>query len=185
MRVISGQFGGIRLEVMKGNNTRPTTDKIKEAIFSILMPYLDDGNALDLYAGTGGLGIEAVSRGLDHAYLVDRNAQAIKVIEKNVEKTHSAEQFSILKQNSRAALRSFVDKGIKFDLILLDPPYAKETIKEDINFLLENNLLNNEAVILAETDKNANLDGLEDKLELLAHKEYGITLVNVYRYNEE
>lgn len=185
MRVISGQFGGIRLEVMKGNNTRPTTDKIKEAIFSILTPYLDNGTALDLYAGTGGLGIEAVSRGLDHAYLVDRNAQAIKVIEKNVEKTHSAEQFTILKQNSHSALRSFVAKEIKFDLVLLDPPYAKETIKDDLSFMLENNLLNDGAIILAETDTNANLDGLEDNFELLAHKKYGITLVNVYRYNEE
>lgn len=105
MRVVAGRFRGTRLEAVAGDKTRPTTDKVKEAMFSMLMPFLSGGNVLDLYAGTGGLGIEAVSRGMTHATLVDRQFQAIKVIQSNVDKTHDAAAFSILKMPAQQALQ--------------------------------------------------------------------------------
>lgn len=111
MRVIAGRFGGLRLDAVKGRETRPTTDKIKEAIFSMLMPYINGGQVLDLYAGTGGLGIEAVSRGMDQAVLVDRQKAAIAVIEKNIEKTHAEEAFTILKVPASAALTRLSSQG--------------------------------------------------------------------------
>ncbi len=117
MRIIAGKFRGTRLEAVNGSKTRPTTDKVKEAMFSMLMPYLDDGQALDLYAGTGGLGLEAVSRGMTHATLVDRQFQAIKVIEQNVQKTHAENQFTILKAPAQAALQKLTAQQIKFDMV--------------------------------------------------------------------
>ena len=84
MRIIAGEFGGRRLKAVPGMKTRPTTDKIKESMFNIIGPYFDGGRALDLFAGSGGLSIEAVSRGVDQAVLIDRQYQAIKTIKENI-----------------------------------------------------------------------------------------------------
>ena len=97
MRIISGEFGGRRLSAVPGMQTRPTTDKVKEAMFNILNRYPQTGQVLDLYAGSGGLGIEAVSRGYDHAFLIDHQYAAIKTIKNNVAVTKHPEQFTILK----------------------------------------------------------------------------------------
>lgn len=182
MRVVSGRFRGTRLEAVNGDKTRPTTDKVKEAMFSMLMPYLDGGDVLDLYAGTGGLSIEAVSRGMTHATLVDRQFQAIKVIQENIEKTHHADEFTVLKSPAQQALLNFVANSKTFDLIFLDPPYAKETIAADMSFMAENGLLNSDAIILAESNDEANLPNESDDFSIIQQKHYGITVVTIYQY---
>lgn len=183
MRVVSGRFRGTRLEAVAGDKTRPTTDKVKEAMFSMLMPYLDDGDVLDLYAGTGGLGIEAVSRGMNHATLVDRQFQAIKIIQNNVEKTHAKEAFTVLKSPAQGALQKLAVENKKFELVFLDPPYAKETIATDMHDLVNHHLLADGAIILAESNDVANLP-LEDQLfKMIRQKQYGITVVTIYQYS--
>ncbi|GIC69754.1 16S rRNA (guanine(966)-N(2))-methyltransferase RsmD [Fructobacillus tropaeoli] len=185
MRVIAGRFGGLRLDAVKGRETRPTTDKIKEAIFSMLMPYINGGKVLDLYAGTGGLGIEAVSRGMDQAVLVDRQRAAIAVIEKNIEKTHAEDAFMVLKVPASAALTRLASQGKSFDLILLDPPYAKEKLKADLTAMEEGGLLATDAIIMIESDQVADLPEPGPNLNLLKQKDYGITRVSLYRYESQ
>ena len=97
MRVVAGEFGGRRLKAVPGMKTRPTTDKVKESMFNIIGPYLNGGNVLDLFGGSGGLSIEAVSRGADSATLIDRQYQAIKTINENIEVTKSKEKFRIIR----------------------------------------------------------------------------------------
>ncbi|MEX0380358.1 16S rRNA (guanine(966)-N(2))-methyltransferase RsmD [Leuconostoc sp. MS02] len=183
MRVVAGRFRGTKLEAVAGDKTRPTTDKVKEAMFSMLMPHLGGGNVLDLYAGTGGLGIEAVSRGMQHATLVDRQAQAIQVIQNNIEKTHDKGSFTVLKVPSQQALQKFSAERTQFDLIFLDPPYAKETLQADMGYMVENQLLSNGAIILAESNDVANLPVADETFEILRQKQYGITVVTIYQYN--
>ncbi|WP_220740243.1 16S rRNA (guanine(966)-N(2))-methyltransferase RsmD [Leuconostoc miyukkimchii] len=183
MRVVSGRFRGTKLDAVSGDRTRPTTDKVKEAMFSMLRPYLSGGSVLDLYAGTGGLAIEAVSQGMTHATLVDRQFQAIKVIENNIKKTHDLNSFTVVKAQSQQALQKFVTEQKTFDLVFLDPPYAKETITADMHYMSDNNLLTSGAIILAESDNTANLPDADQTFEIIQQKTYGITVVSIYRYN--
>lgn len=185
MRVIAGQYGGLRLEAVKGDQTRPTTDKIKEAMFSMLMPYLKGGNVLDLYAGTGGLAIEAVSRGMDQAVLVDRQYQAVKVIQDNLNRVGDLDKFDLIKANAQQALGRLAQEGRSFDLVLLDPPYAKERIQKDFAQMAELGLLNDGAILLVESDQAADLPEDSDQFALIKQKHYGITVVTLYQYQKE
>ena len=97
MRIVAGEFGGRRLSAVPGMATRPTTDKVKEALFNIIGPYFSGGTSLDLYGGSGGLSIEGVSRGIEHAILVDRAYPAIKTIKDNIGVTKHPEKFTVLK----------------------------------------------------------------------------------------
>lgn len=183
MRVVSGRFRGTKLEAVVGDKTRPTTDKVKEAMFSMLMPYLDDGDVLDLYAGTGGLGIEAVSRGMNHATLVDRQFQAIQVIQHNVEKTHAESAFTVLKSPAKDVLQKLSIENKQFELVFLDPPYAKETIAADMKSLVAHHLLRDGAIILAESNDLANLPLEDQTFKIIRQKQYGITVVTIYQYS--
>ncbi|WP_349533043.1 16S rRNA (guanine(966)-N(2))-methyltransferase RsmD [Leuconostoc citreum] len=182
MRVVSGRFRGTRLDAVSGDKTRPTTDKVKEAMFSMLTPYLNGGEVLDLYAGTGGLSIEAVSRGMAHATLVDRQFQAIKVIQNNIEKTHDIAAFTVIKSPAKQALEKFALARQQFDLVFLDPPYAKETLRGDMRYMAENQLLAPQAIILVESDDDANLPQEDQNFMIMQQKHYGITVVTIYRY---
>lgn len=182
MRIIAGEFGGRPLKAVPGMATRPTTDKVKEAMFSMIGPYFDGGNSLDLFAGSGGLSIEAVSRGVEHAYMVDKQFAAIKTIKENVSVTKVPERFTIVKRDARAALQEFSNQGIKFDLIFLDPPYAKQQILADIELMVSLNLLASGAVIVAETDQTADLDEELSQFEITHQKKYGITEITVYQF---
>lgn len=132
MRVVAGEYRGRKLSAVPGMATRPTTDKVKEAVFNIIGPYFDGGTSLDLYAGSGGLSIEGVSRGIERAVLVDRQLAAIKTIKKNIVTTKHEDQFVVLKQDATRALHMLQSKGEHFDLIYLDPPYAKQQIVTDL-----------------------------------------------------
>ncbi|CAH0418235.1 16S rRNA (guanine(966)-N(2))-methyltransferase RsmD [Periweissella ghanensis] len=182
MRIIAGEFGGRPLKAVPGMATRPTTDKVKEAMFSMIGPYFDGGNSLDLFAGSGGLSIEAVSRGIDHAYLVDKQFAAIKTINENIAVTKQPNRFTVTKRDARAALQELSGQGIKFDLIFLDPPYAKQQILQDIELMVQLNLLAPAARIIAETDQKADLDDTLKGFSITNQKNYGITEVTVYQF---
>lgn len=182
MRIIAGEFGGRPLKAVPGMATRPTTDKVKEAMFSMIGPYFDGGKSLDLFAGSGGLSIEAVSRGVEHAYLVDKQFAAIKTIKENVAITKSETRFTIIKRDARLALQEFSQQQLKFDLIFLDPPYAKQQILADIELMVKLNLLAPNARIIAETDQVADLSVELTQFTVINQKKYGITEVTVYQY---
>lgn len=183
MRIISGEFGGRRLKAVPGMKTRPTTDKVKEAMFNIIGPYFQGGVALDLFAGSGGLSIEGVSRGMEEAYLVDRQYQAIKTIKSNVEVTKHPEKFHIIKSDAWRALKTFSKKKQQFNYLFLDPPYKKQKIVAIIDEMKENNLLAKGAIILCETNQEADLPEKISGCSLLHRSDYGITEVTVYQYN--
>lgn len=183
MRIVAGDFGGRRLSAVPGMATRPTTDKVKEALFNIIGPYFNGGVSLDLYGGSGGLSIEGVSRGIDHAILVDRAYPAIKTIKDNIEVTKHPEKFTVLKMDSRKALNVLQKQGKKFDLIYLDPPYAKQQIVKDMTRMVELGLLNDGALIVAETNQEANLPENISGFDFLKHQNYGITVLTFYRFN--
>ena len=184
MRIVSGEFGGRPLKTVPGDATRPTTDKVKEAIFSMTGPYFDGGRSLDLYAGSGGLSIEGVSRGLDEAVLVDRQFAAIKTINENIAITKAPEKFTVIKSTADAAIQRLMGSQ-PFDVLYFDPPYAKQTITADLEKLVAANLIAPDALIVAETDQNANLPEDMPNFEFLKEKDYGITVVKLYQYKGE
>lgn len=182
MRVVAGEFGGRRLSAVPGMATRPTTDKVKEALFNIIGPYFDGGTSLDLYGGSGGLSIEGVSRGIDQAVIVDRAYPAIKTIKSNIAVTKHPEKFEVLKMDSRKALGVLQKQGKSFDLIYLDPPYAKQQIMKDMSRMVEANLLNDQALVIAETNQEADLPDDIASFHFIKRQSYGITVLNFYRF---
>ncbi|WP_137597949.1 16S rRNA (guanine(966)-N(2))-methyltransferase RsmD [Paucilactobacillus kaifaensis] len=182
MRVVAGEFRGRKLKAVPGSGTRPTTDKVKEALFNIIGPYFDGGMSLDLYAGSGGLSIEAVSRGIKRAVLIDHHYQAIKTIRDNVTVTKSENQFEIYKQEAQKALNLLAKRQVQFTLVFLDPPYAQQKIVTDLETLRTLNLLADQALIVAETDKNAKLPQQIPGFEFVRQQDYGITVLTIYRF---
>jgi len=181
MKVVSGKFRGLNLKAVPSNNTRPTSSKVKEAVFSMLAPYMVEGNALDLFAGTGGLGIEAVSRGYEKAYLVDKAYKAINTIKENTEKTHAESNFVVMKSAATDALKKFAADGIKFDLVFLDPPYRMKITEQIIKDMVDQDLLNEDAIIVDETDYDIDLSDFE-RIDLIKEKRYKDTKVAMYQF---
>ncbi len=184
MRVVAGEYGGRRLKAVPGMKTRPTTDKVKEAMFNIIGPYLEGGQVLDLFAGSGGLSIEAVSRGANHATLVDRQYQAIKTIHENLSVTKEEDKFTVLKGDSYKMLNKLAKQEQGFDYVFLDPPYKKQQILELMEQLKKLGLLNTDALIICETDQVADLPEELADFELIKKADYGITELTFYRYKE-
>jgi len=123
-RVIAGKYGGMPLQAPKGEHTRPTTDKVKEALFSILQTRIPDSCFLDLFSGSGQMGIEAVSRGAERAVLVDENRESAAVISANIAKTGAKAQITFHKRDVFKTLGALGDSHENFDIIYMDPPYA-------------------------------------------------------------
>lgn len=180
MRVVAGDYGGRPLKALDGKTTRPTTDKVKGAIFNMIGPYFNGGRALDLFAGSGGLSIEAVSRGMEEAVLVEKDFRAQKIVMENIKMTKEDSKFTLLKMPAEKAMNSLATQGQKFDLVLLDPPYAKEEIENNIQFLQDKDMLSDDAIIVCETDKSVDLSNEIGSFELIKQKVYGISKISIY-----
>ena len=177
LRVVAGEFGGRPLKTLEGKTTRPTTDKVKGAIFNMIGPFFDGGRVLDLFSGSGSLAIEAISRGMSSAVLVEKDRRAQAVIQENIKMTKSEEQFQLLKMDAAHALTQLTGQ---FDLVLLDPPYAKEQIVANITQLEEQGLLSEEVMLVCETDKGVDLPEEVSNFGIWKQKTYGISKVTVY-----
>jgi len=150
MRIISGLARGTKLYTLEGENTRPTLDRVKEPLFSIIQNYIKDANVLDLFAGSGALGLEALSRGANKAILCDKSYEAIEIIKKNINKTHFEEKTKVLCMDYKKCLSSVADK---FDIIFIDPPYKLDIAVNSVEIILDNNLLSPDGIIIIETDE--------------------------------
>ena len=177
LRVVAGDFGGRPLKTLEGKTTSPTTDKVKGAIFNMIGPFFDGGRVLDLFSGSGSLAIEAISRGMSSAVLVEKDRRAQAVIQENIKMTKSEEQFQLLKMDAARALTQLTGQ---FDLVLLDPPYAKEQIVANITQLEEQGLLSEEVMLVCETDKGVDLPEEVSNFGIWKQKTYGISKVTVY-----
>ncbi len=161
MRVIAGEYKGFRLNTVQGTNTRPTTDKIKETVFHMLGPFFQGGVCLDLFAGSGALGIEALSRGMAKAVFVDNNLQAIKCIRKNIDHVKAIGQADIIRMDSFQAIKFFGRKKLTFDLILIDPPYGKFSIKKLIEAIVAEQILLRNGIMFIEHGEALEIDNIK------------------------
>lgn len=177
MRIVAGNYGGRTLKTLAGRTTRPTTDKIRGAIFNMLGQRLEGGRVLDLYAGSGALAIEAVSRGADAAVLVEKDRAAQSIIAENIAMTKEADKFQLLKMPADRALMQLAGK---FDWIFLDPPYAKEKMLADMEKLAAQDLLSAAVVVVCETAKEIELPETVAQLIKKKEKVYGITRITIY-----
>ena len=181
MRIITGRARGIQLVTLEGDMTRPTSERAKMAIFSSLQFELEGRRVLDLFAGSGQMGLEAVSRGASHAVLVDQSKDAVKVIQKNAAKTRLAEDCTVICSDFAEFLRQRRGKE-PFDMVFIDPPYAMRACKAAVEALLENRLLKPHGIIVlesAEPDPLGVGTPLAEKFEVVKSARYGVAYVNI------
>ena len=182
MRIISGKLKGRKILGYDIEGTRPTMDRVKESVFGSIQNYIDDSVVLDLFAGSGNLGIEAISNGSLKCYFVDNNKKCISIIKDNI-KQFGIEDYSIVIQNDyKKALEYFKDNSIKFDIIFIDPPYKYEIINELIDIITRCNILNDNGIMVLEYS----LDKIDDDIDgyqLLKYKKYGDKYVSIYKKN--
>ncbi|HFQ5464756.1 TPA: 16S rRNA (guanine(966)-N(2))-methyltransferase RsmD [Streptococcus pneumoniae] len=177
MKIVSGIYGGRPLKTLEGKTTRPTSDKVRGAIFNMIGPYFEGGRVLDLYAGSGGLSIEAVSRGMSNAVLVERGRKAQTIVAENIQMTKEIGKIQLLKMDAERALERVSGE---FDLVFLDPPYTKEQIVADIEKMAERELFSEDVMVVCETDKAVELPEEIACLGIWKEKIYGISKVTVY-----
>jgi 16S rRNA (guanine966-N2)-methyltransferase len=172
MRVIAGTAKRLPLKTVSGNGTRPTTDRIKETLFNMIQDDLYDARFLDLFAGSGGIGIEALSRGAREAVFVEKNKEACSCIRHNLEFTKLASKGTLLSMDVMAALHKLSGKG-PFDLIFMDPPYQEGWERQVLAGLTEAGLLHEDTLVIVEAALKTSFDYLEEiGFELIKRKEY-------------
>lgn len=178
MRVISGKYKGKYLEGFNINGTRPTMDRVKESLFGMIQKYLDNSVILDLFAGSGSLGIEALSNGSRKCYFVDNNPKLINIINKNI--ANIEEDYIIIKKDYLSALKFFSDQHIKFDIIFLDPPYQMNLIDKTIKLIEQYQLLNSQGLIVCEYEQEV----FTCNYQLIKEKKYGSKNIRIYQREE-
>lgn len=180
MRVIAGMHKGRRLKAVPGNETRPTTDKIKEAMFQVMGPFFDGGVCLDLFAGSGSLGIEALSRGMEKIVFVDKQVKAIQTIKENLAQL-KCDQMEVYRMDAFIALQTLSKNAEKYDLILLDPPYQKVDYDKCIESILKYDLLKDDGILYCEHHPENIMPEIE-QLEMIKHKAYSNTIaITIYK----
>ena len=177
VRIISGKWKGTPLYTPPGRETRPTGDRVKEALFSMIGPYFEGGVCLDLFAGSGALGLEALSRGMDFAVLVDRKSG--DTIKRNVDRLNASANVKILPFHYEKVIKQLAGAYV-FDLVFLDPPYALGLLPSVMATLVERRLLRNKAIVVAEMERNT-ISPAVPSLELVKCQDYGVTRVCIYQ----
>jgi len=182
MRVISGKYKRMELKGFNIDGIRPTMDKVKEAIFAMIQDYIPDSVCLDLFAGTGALGLEAISRGASYAILNDKSTEALRIISANVTLTQAQNCVKISRKEYDKCLKSL--KGEKFDIIFLDPPYATNYERDALEKIVEHELLSQDGIIILETDKRKEINEEINGLEMKDKRTYGRVTIRVYKWKE-
>ncbi len=182
MRIITGRAKGIRLETLEGETTRPTSERVKEAVFSMLQFDIEGRRVLDIFAGSGQLALEAVSRGASEAVLVDKSREAVGIIKKNIAKTKFDEQCRVFCMDCSEYIRRFGGGSEKFDIVFLDPPYAAGLYAPALSALLEADMLKSTTLIVCESDSTAifgNNEKLASKFTEVKVSRYSKTVITI------
>lgn len=180
MRVIGGQARGTRLRTLRGTRVRPTSDLVREAIFDILGERVLGSRALDLFAGSGALGIEALSRGAKEAVFVERDQKAAEIVETNLKACHLEEKGRIEVKTVDNALAALSKKGEKFDLVFLDPPYGRGLAVASLDNLGKKGILSKQGLVVVEHERMTRLPERCGFLCLADRREYGDTAVSFF-----
>ncbi len=182
MRIITGIAKGARLATLEGTDTRPTPERVKEAVFSMLQFDLEGRRILDLFAGSGQMALEALSRGAASAVMIDQNPQAVSILKENAKKTRLFSQCNILCCDAFSYLRNQTGKE-KFDIVFLDPPYALNLIPKTLHQLLRAQVLAPRAIIICETENEIPPEA-PSALTLIKHVKYGRVYITVFTLAE-
>ena len=174
MRIISGKYKGKKLNGFNIEGTRPTMDRVKESLFGMIQTYIHGSIVLDLFAGSGALGLEAVSNGAKECYLIDNNIEAIKTIKENSQ--NFEETLNIIHIDYKKFLKT-TDK--KFDIIFLDPPYKENQLDKSLRIIEERDLLNENGIVICEYE----IGEPHTNLELIKEKSYGPKKIKIYKNN--
>ena len=177
MRVIAGSARHLKLKTIEGMGTRPTTDRIKETLFNMLSFYVEESRFLDLFSGSGGIGIEALSRGASQAVFVEQNRKAAACIEENLTHTHLSDKAVVMSKDVMTALRLLDDEKQTFDYIFMDPPYGKLLEKEAVLCLDDSSLCDEDTTIIIESDLDTDFSWVMDT-------GFGITREKIYKTNK-
>lgn len=184
MRVISGKVRGLKLDTPKNLDVRPTTDRVKESLFNIINPYIRESNILDLFAGTGSLGIECLSRGAKNCIFVDKSKESIGIVKSNIKKARVENESTILNIDFKDAVKRLSVQKQKFDVIFMDPPYYENMFIDCLKSIDELNLLKEDGLVVVEHDTNDVFDDNIGRLYKSREKKYGNTTITFYKLEE-
>lgn len=179
VRVISGSARGLKLNTPGDDRVRPTTDRVKESMFNIVQDWVYDSQVLDLFAGSGALGIEALSRGASQAVFCDNSLDSIKIIKSNIEKARVVDRSQIVRGDFKRCLRDMEAKNQSFDMIFVDPPYYKGLFEEVLDTIRACKILKKDGIVIVEHDAKRPIGQVEG-LEVYKEKKYGITMLTFY-----
>ena len=179
MKIISGTLKGRNIEGYNIEGTRPTMDRVKESLFGMIQDDIKDSTVLDLFAGSGNLGVEAISNGAKIAYFIDNNPEVIKVLNKNIANLDIQSKSRVILSDWKKALNTFATQNIKFDLIFIDPPYAYDVYEKILNKVSTLNLLSDNGLIIMEYS-NLHLPTTYENLTLYKERNYGNKSINIY-----
>lgn len=186
MRVIAGEFKGRPIETVSNHLTRPTSDKVKESVFNIIGPYFNGGSVLDLFAGSGGLGIEALSRGMRQAIFIDQQKRAVQTIKKNLRDLKLLNRTEVYQNDAFRAVKSLGKRSLKFDLIFIDPPYKKDVYQRILTDLDKQEIIYPNAMIVCEHDRHQDLPDSVATLQKVRTEKYGATTkISIYEKKGE
>lgn len=173
MRIISGTARGTKLYTLEGQTTRPTLDRVKESLFNIIQNEIPNSIFLDLFSGSGAIGLEAASRGTKKVILCDKSKDAIKIINKNIEKTHLSEKVELYNLDYELLLKTKVKE--KLDIVYIDPPYDSDFVIKSIKCIIEQKLMHENSIIIIETDDEQRiLKDMENlEIEITDTRKYG------------
>lgn len=177
MKIISGKYKGRNLLGHELDGTRPTMDRVKESLFAMIQDYLEDSVILDLFSGSGNLGIEALSNNAKESYLVDNNRKAVKIINQNIDNI-GIKNVKVINMDYKKALDYFNKNNIKFNIIFLDPPYDTDYIEQSIELIDKYNLLDNEGIIVCESN-NINRMIYPKEYKVVKSKKYGDKYIEI------
>lgn len=180
MRVIGGKFKGRKLNQFRGMKIRPTADRVREAVFNILGPRVRNASVLDLFAGTGALGIEALSRGAGYAVFVDNHPAATEIIRRNLDTCNAMDRSRVVKWDIAKNLYCLKSLDIRFDLVLMDPPYAGRLLGRAIRHLCDSLALTKDARIVAEHSDTEPIPDMAPTIDMIDQRRYGKTLVSIF-----
>lgn len=184
MRVIAGELKGKRLFSVKGLRLRPTSDRVREAIFNILQERVKAKKVLDLFAGTGALGIEALSRGAEKAIFVEHNSHILTALQRNIKECRLKKKSEVLPCDVYKGIRILASRGEVFDLIFIDPPYGRGLVNPTLKDLSQNSLVSPQGLIIAEHSLKENLS-TPIPWELIDRRQYGTTSISFWLFAEE